>query len=78
MWNGRAYKPGVAVSHTERCHRGLTPLCSRYEMRRQCQEILPRLYLGPLQASKSLETLQSLGITHMYVRHAALLCTKAF
>ena len=42
-------------------------LC-RYEMRRQCQEILPRLYLGPLQASKSLETLQSLGITHMYVR----------
>ncbi|KAH9854757.1 phosphatases II [Lenzites betulinus] len=36
-----------------------------YEMRRQCQEILPYLYLGPLQASKSLETLQSLGITHI-------------
>ncbi|KAI0826874.1 phosphatases II [Trametes gibbosa] len=36
-----------------------------YEMRRQCQEILPHLYLGPLQASKSLETLQSLGITHI-------------
>ncbi|KAI0072030.1 phosphatases II [Panus rudis PR-1116 ss-1] len=36
-----------------------------YEMRRQCQEILPGLYLGPMQASKSLETLQSLGITHI-------------
>lgn len=36
-------------------------------MRRQCQEILPRLYLGPLQASKSLDTLLSLGITHVYV-----------
>lgn len=36
-----------------------------YEMRRQCQEILPGLYLGPLQASKSLEALQSLHITHI-------------
>ncbi|KAM6494111.1 Protein-tyrosine phosphatase-like protein [Amanita muscaria] len=37
----------------------------RYEMRRECQEILPNLYLGPIMASKSLETLQSLGITHI-------------
>ncbi|OBZ69013.1 Serine/threonine/tyrosine-interacting protein [Grifola frondosa] len=36
-----------------------------YEMRRQCQEILPNLLLGPLQASKSLETLKSLGVTHI-------------
>ncbi|TCD62304.1 hypothetical protein EIP91_007071 [Steccherinum ochraceum] len=36
-----------------------------YDMRRRCQEILPHLYLGPLQASKSLETLQALGITHI-------------
>ncbi|KAJ3491103.1 hypothetical protein NLI96_g949 [Meripilus lineatus] len=36
-----------------------------YEMRRQCQEILPNLFLGPLQASKSLEALKSLGITHI-------------
>ncbi|KAI0785219.1 phosphatases II [Abortiporus biennis] len=36
-----------------------------YEMRRQCQEILPGLYLGPLQASKSLDTLRNLGITHI-------------
>jgi len=36
-----------------------------YDMRRRCQEILPHLYLGPLQASKSLETLQRLGITHI-------------
>ncbi|CCM01897.1 uncharacterized protein FIBRA_03968 [Fibroporia radiculosa] len=36
-----------------------------YEMRRKCQEILPSLLLGPLQVSKSLETLQSLGVTHV-------------
>src|ERR1700722_13628414 len=39
----------------------------RYEMRRECHEILPGLLLGPLQVSKSLETLTSLRITHMYV-----------
>lgn len=43
-------------------------------MRRQCQAILPGLYLGPLQASKSLEILQSLGVTHMCVPH---LCSRA-
>jgi len=37
----------------------------RYEMRRECQEILPGLLLGPFQASKSLETLQRLQITHI-------------
>lgn len=37
----------------------------RYEMRRECQEILPGLLLGPFQASKSLDTLQSHGVTHM-------------
>ncbi|KAJ7288568.1 protein-tyrosine phosphatase-like protein [Mycena rebaudengoi] len=37
----------------------------RYEMRRECQEILPGLFLGPFVASKSLETLQSLNITHI-------------
>ncbi|KAJ7366711.1 protein-tyrosine phosphatase-like protein [Mycena olivaceomarginata] len=37
----------------------------RYEMRRECQEILPGLLLGPFVASKSLETLQSLKITHI-------------
>ncbi|EJC97989.1 phosphatases II [Fomitiporia mediterranea MF3/22] len=37
----------------------------RYEMRRECQEILPNVLLGPFQASKSLETLQRLGITHI-------------
>jgi len=37
----------------------------RYEMRRECQEILPGLLLGPFVASKSLETLQSLQITHI-------------
>ncbi|KIY45554.1 phosphatases II [Fistulina hepatica ATCC 64428] len=37
----------------------------RYEMRRQCQEIIPGLYLGPFVASKDLPTLQNLHITHI-------------
>ncbi|RXW23403.1 hypothetical protein EST38_g2465 [Candolleomyces aberdarensis] len=37
----------------------------RYEMRRECQEILPGLFLGPFVASKSLPMLQSLAITHI-------------
>ena len=39
----------------------------RYEMRRECQEILPGLLLGPFQASKELDRLQSLKITHMWM-----------
>ena len=39
----------------------------RYEMRRECQEILPGLLLGPFVASKSLETLTGLKVSHMYV-----------
>ncbi|KAF8895263.1 protein-tyrosine phosphatase-like protein [Infundibulicybe gibba] len=34
-------------------------------MRRECQEILPNLFLGPFVASKSLETLTALRITHI-------------
>ncbi|TFY64178.1 hypothetical protein EVG20_g6033 [Dentipellis fragilis] len=37
----------------------------KYDMRHQCQEILPGLLLGPFVVSKSLETLRSLGITHI-------------
>jgi len=37
----------------------------KYEMRRECQEILPGLLLGPFQASKSLEILQKLSISHI-------------
>lgn len=37
----------------------------KYEMRRQCQEVLPNLLLGPFLVSKSLETLNELGITHI-------------
>lgn len=37
----------------------------KYEMRRECQEILPSLYLGPFQVSKNLDILQSMSITHM-------------
>lgn len=37
----------------------------RYEMRRECQEIIPGLLLGPFLVSRSLERLKSLGVTHM-------------
>jgi len=37
----------------------------KYEMRRECQEILPGLLLGPFQASKSLDILQKLSVTHI-------------
>lgn len=37
----------------------------RYEMRRECQEIIDGVFLGPFQASKSLETLRGLGITNI-------------
>ncbi|CAE6419749.1 unnamed protein product [Rhizoctonia solani] len=37
----------------------------RYEMRRDCQEIFPGLLLGPFQASKDLDRMRALGITHV-------------
>ena len=35
-----------------------------YDMRRECQEIIPNLYLGPASAAKDGLKLQSMGITH--------------
>jgi len=37
----------------------------RYEMRRECQEIMPGLLLGPFQVSKSMEKMKELNITHI-------------
>ncbi|ETW82345.1 hypothetical protein HETIRDRAFT_417903 [Heterobasidion irregulare TC 32-1] len=37
----------------------------KYDMRHQCQEILPGLLLGPFVVSKSLESLRNLRITHI-------------
>ncbi|KDE03834.1 hypothetical protein MVLG_05718 [Microbotryum lychnidis-dioicae p1A1 Lamole] len=37
----------------------------RYEMRREAQQILPGLFIGPFQPSWNLETLNRLGITHI-------------
>ncbi|GES94113.1 phosphatases II [Rhizophagus clarus] len=37
----------------------------KYEMRRQMQEILPGLFLGPYSCSKDLELLQQNAITHI-------------
>ncbi|GAA5837473.1 hypothetical protein JCM3766R1_000457 [Sporobolomyces carnicolor] len=37
----------------------------RYEMRREAQEIVPGLYVGPFQPSWKLEILQGLGISHI-------------
>lgn len=51
--------------HTLLCHGYECAPFTRYEMRRECQEIIPGLLLGPFQASKSLEVLNSLGVTHM-------------
>lgn len=39
----------------------------RYEMRRDCQEIIPGLLLGPYLVSRDLDKLRKLGISHMYV-----------
>ncbi len=63
---------------TERSHASLSVLISlahvrsdsrdnsfSYEMRRECQEILPGLLLGPFTVSKQLDKLLSLAITHM-------------
>lgn len=37
----------------------------RYEMRRDCQEIITGLLLGPFLVSKNLERLRQLGVTHI-------------
>ncbi|KAG8789833.1 hypothetical protein FRC15_000025 [Serendipita sp. 397] len=37
----------------------------RYEMRRECQEIIPGLLLGPFLVSKNLEKLKQLRVTHI-------------
>ena len=46
-------------------HLGGNKLEWRYEMRREAQEILPGVFVGPFQPSYKLEILQSLGITHV-------------
>lgn len=43
---------------------------NRYEMRRQCQEIMPSFFLGPSEVSKSLPLLQSLQITSIVILRA--------
>ena len=43
-------------------------------MRRECQQILPGLLLGPFVASKNLQTLRSLNISHMYATVYVFLC----
>ncbi|OCF40341.1 nuclease I [Kwoniella heveanensis CBS 569] len=37
----------------------------KYEMRREAQEILPGLYLGPFQSSTNLDKMRMMGITHI-------------
>lgn len=59
MWNGGMRRHALAPQLWMRS-------IIRYEMRRECQEIIPGLLLGPFQASKSLEVLNSLGVTHMW------------
>ncbi|WWC61821.1 uncharacterized protein I303_104406 [Kwoniella dejecticola CBS 10117] len=37
----------------------------RYEMRREAQQIIPGLYLGPFQSSTNLNKMKMMGITHV-------------
>lgn len=37
----------------------------KYEMRREAQQIIPGLFVGPYQISRLLQPLQNLGITHI-------------
>ncbi|WWC89341.1 uncharacterized protein L201_004262 [Kwoniella dendrophila CBS 6074] len=37
----------------------------RYEMRREAQQIIPGLYLGPFQSSTNLTRMKTMGITHV-------------
>jgi serine/threonine/tyrosine-interacting protein len=37
----------------------------RYELRREAQEILKGLFVGPYQSSRNLEYMHSLGLTHV-------------
>ncbi|WWC70249.1 uncharacterized protein I206_104199 [Kwoniella pini CBS 10737] len=37
----------------------------RYEMRREAQQIIPGLYLGPFQSSTNLTKMKMMGITHV-------------
>ncbi|TPX32544.1 hypothetical protein SmJEL517_g04396 [Synchytrium microbalum] len=37
----------------------------KYEMRREMQEILPGLWLGPIQSAKNVQALKEHGITHV-------------
>ncbi|CCA72526.1 hypothetical protein PIIN_06463 [Serendipita indica DSM 11827] len=44
----------------------------KYEMRRDCQEIIPGLLLGPFLVSRNLERLKALAVTHIVcIRDAA-------
>jgi hypothetical protein len=58
-------------------HQGLRRIAvkHRYDMRHQCQEILPGLLLGPFQVSKNQGTLNELGISHMYASCSEFLHT---
>jgi serine/threonine/tyrosine-interacting protein len=46
-------------------HQGALAHTFRYEMRREPQEIIPKLWLGPFQASTNLAKMQALGLTHV-------------
>lgn len=63
MLNGGSWRrPGSLVSRVLL----ITFATIRYEMRRDCQEIIPGLLLGPYLVSRDLEKLRKLGISHMY------------
>jgi len=43
-----------------------------YEMRRQMQEIVPSLFLGPYGAAKDFDSLRDKGVTHVLIVRSTL------
>jgi hypothetical protein len=68
MSSGGTHYPCASTPETDRDKH-------RYDMRHQCQEILPGLLLGPFQVSKNQVTLTELGISHMYASCSEFLLT---
>lgn len=63
--------PATALAHNkvaiyrQLINENLPVLEWRYEQRREMQEILPSIFLGPYSATRNLEELQRAGITHI-------------
>ncbi|KAF9132430.1 hypothetical protein BGW39_000143 [Mortierella sp. 14UC] len=62
---GTALANSKIAIYRELINENLPVLEWRYEQRREMQEILPSIFLGPYSATRNLEELQRAGITHI-------------